>query len=211
MNTTNLFVELVMIGVGAIIWVIMLLMTVLGYQPFCDLLVYIKQMELGEMSVLVGAIPVFSVIYVLGIVTDRVANGIFDQLWGKKLKSECFKTQNEEQARVQLFEKRHIIYTQSEYLSVKLEYGRSRLRVCRGWTLNSVLILVCTLLFLWTQLSDDSQMLKLSAIITLFWGGLAGATWWTWRKLIITEYQQINKQAASLSGEGGMKSFVVKQ
>ncbi len=210
MNTTNLFVEVLVIGTGAAVYIILILMAFLGCQPFVDLLAHIKDMNLGEMSLLVSSIPAFSVIYVLGIITDRVADTIFYRLWGKRLKAKHFGSTNscsEGLEKDLLFTSRHTIYTEAEYLAAKLEYGRSRLRVCRGWTLNFVLIGMSMLLFLGMQFPD--KVLKLGAVSTVVFMVLAALTKWTWYQLVETEYVQVKKQAAFLSEQ--FKQSVTKE
>lgn len=118
MSTTNLFVELIVIGVGTFIWILLLLSAMFGW-------------ELGTLVSLVPletAVPLVSLVYVLGIAMDRLADVTFETLWGKSLRKSRFgELRNYYDARRQ-------ILTKSERLSELLEYGRSRLRICRGWT-----------------------------------------------------------------------------
>jgi hypothetical protein len=202
MNTTNLFVEVIVIGTGALIYIALLSLTIFGCEPFVNLLTSIEKMQLGEMSLLVSAVPAFSVIYVLGIVTDRIANKIFDECYGAKLETGCFPNDS-------LFKSRHTIYTQAGYLSTKLEYGRSRLRVCRGWTLNFVLIAVSMILFLYVRLPD--QAVQLGVIAVIVFGTLAAATGWTWYQLIKTEYAQVKAQAKFLSEQATPKDLEIQK
>lgn len=60
MSTTNLFVELVVIGVGAAIWIVLLGLAVIGCEWATDI----------EAVSLVAIVPTLAVVYVLGIVSD---------------------------------------------------------------------------------------------------------------------------------------------
>ena len=65
MNTTNLFVEVIVSGVGAAIWVCLLVLLLFDV----DLSALVA---LSAMPVL--AIPALAVVYLLGILTDRLSD-----------------------------------------------------------------------------------------------------------------------------------------
>lgn len=182
MNTTNLFVELIVIGVGALAWVVLLVLSVAGWQwvPV-------------EKAFSTGAlVPVLSVVYVLGIVSDRIADSLFEGVWNNRLRRKRFPTVDDYHAA-----RRHIL-TRSGRFSDLLEYGRSRLRICRGWALNSVLIAISLNVFLWTRLADRPSTPGLSLFGTVALLSFAAASWYTWRKLTATEYRKVQEQAAYL-------------
>ena len=66
MKTTSLFVELVVVGTGAALFVVLLLFTFFGDQPWL-------YQGISESDDVASIIPVLSLIYVLGIVVDKVA------------------------------------------------------------------------------------------------------------------------------------------
>lgn len=166
MKTTDLFVEIIVIGIGAVISLLLFIFGVFGYEwvPF------------DEAVSLVALIPFISVIYVLGIVIDRVADKLFDG-WAKAIRVKVYSTQHEDNAshngqatpRIsfrpkpavsaeckkkiteQFFKDRRYIYIHPSRLADHLEYNRSRLRVCRGWTLNLLLILITYHFFMLQQ------------------------------------------------------------
>lgn len=76
MNTTSLFVELVVIGVGALAWVALLVLSVFGYD----------WVPLDPLLAAAATVPLLSVVYVLGIVSDRVADLLFDLVWTRTLR-----------------------------------------------------------------------------------------------------------------------------
>jgi hypothetical protein len=79
-------------------------------------------------------------------------------------------------------------------------HGRSRLRICRGWALNAVLIAVALNLFIWIRLSRSAvaPLLSLFGAVTILLFALA--SWYTWKKLTVTEYRKVKEQAAFLVG-----------
>jgi len=81
MNTTNLFVELIVIGVGAFIWLILLVLSVFGYA----------WIPIEHMLAPAVTIPMLAVIYVLGIISDRIADTVFDAIWSDDLLGSYFK------------------------------------------------------------------------------------------------------------------------
>ncbi len=182
MNTTNLFVELVVIGVGALAWVVLLVLSVFGWD-------WVPTERVFSTTAL---IPLLSLVYVLGIVSDRIADSLFEHYWNEDLLKERFTEINDYHLA------RREILSRSERLSELLEYGRSRLRICRGWSLNSILISVALNLFIWTKLRDSSLALTLSVFGTVSCIIFAIASWYTWRKLAATEYRKVKEQAAFL-------------
>jgi hypothetical protein len=184
MSTTNLFVELIVIGVGALIWIALLVFSLFGWA----------WVPTDKLFSTVAIIPLLSLIYVLGIVSDRIADTLFENWWNNNLRKERF-------AEIKSYHAaRRQILTGSDRLSDLLEYGRSRLRICRGWALNAVLIAVALNLFIWIRLSRSAvaPLLSLFGTVTILLFALA--SWYTWKKLTVTEYRKVKEQAAFLVG-----------
>lgn len=187
MNTTNLFVELVVIGVGALAWLILLILSVFGWD----------WVPVEKAFSTVALVPLVSLVYILGIVSDRIADTLFEQWWNDKLRKDQFTDNNDYHAA------RRSILTRSERLSNLLEYGRSRLRICRGWALNSVLIAVTLNLFIWGKLQSSQPRRLLSLFGTAASLSFALASWYTWKKLTVTEFRKVKEQAAFLQAQEG--------
>jgi hypothetical protein len=185
MKTTDLFVELVVIGIGAASWLTLLVLTIFGWQ----------WIDLTSMVAAVSAIPALSLIYVLGIVFDRIADTIFERIWGKNLRSEFFESTAE------YYESRRVILTRAERLSLLLEYGRSRLRICRGWAVNSIFLLIASQLFIWVRLSQSDMILSIAAWTAAFFVLMTVATHFAWRKLTLAEYRKVHEQAGFLRNQ----------
>lgn len=82
MSTTDLFVELMVIGIGASIWLILFIFSIFGYE----------WVPVDRVASLFALIPVAAVVYVLGIIVDRIADTIFEKLWGQTLCEKVYKT-----------------------------------------------------------------------------------------------------------------------
>ncbi|MFN8413695.1 MAG: hypothetical protein U0Z26_15035 [Anaerolineales bacterium] len=135
MGTTELFVELIVIGIGAVIWILLGTFSIFGYS-------WVP----GEGFLSVPTlIPFLSLVYIVGIVTDRIADVLFEATVPKLQKKYYSSSDN---AR----DDRRLIYSKNEYLANLIEYGRSRLRICRGWAFNAAaLILISANFFIVTR------------------------------------------------------------
>ncbi len=184
MATTNLFVELVIIGTGAAFWLVFAILTVFGYSWIS----FDRFVKLFSPPML---IPALSVVYILGIVVDRLADVLFRR-WDESLMPGMFKTREEYQ------EAKARLYIKSDSLTKLFEYGRSRIRVCRGWAINAVLIACFLNLFLWLRLPPGDTRLKLSLFGTASMVFVLIGTLSTWYELICNEYERVPKQVALL-------------
>ena len=181
MNTTNLFVELIVIGVGAFAWLLMLALTLSGVDlPLLQTLV----------SSPVAAIPALAVIYLLGIITDRLADGLFHAI-----RMDSKHQRQYPGGRDQYFRDRAFVLAHSDQFAQHYEYSRSRQRICRGWTLNSLALLISALALVTVRLSglvDVSLVITLCGVVLV---PLALACWWSWEALSDSQLQQIHSQA----------------
>jgi len=182
MSTTNLFVELIVIGVSASAWLALLLLTAFGWR-------WIPVQPVLSPTALV---PLLAVTYLLGIITDRVADSIFERLWTERVRSPEFANRDE------YHEARHEVLLGSERLAELIEYGRSRLRICRGWALNGVLLAIAIALFAWRRIPDPAVAWRVALFGTGASLAVAAGAWFSWRKLSATEYRKLREQAAML-------------
>ena len=182
MNTTNLFVELVVIGSGVFTWLVLLVVAFVGIDPI----------SFDQSTLLASAIPVLSIVYVFGIVWDRVADAVFGRLWGQTIRLSYFPELGE------YYNARRIILTESSAFSDLLEYGRSRLRICRGWALNAPLIGISLDWLLIAQLEDGGPTLIYVTATTICAIALTFGAWFAWNNLTQAEYRKIKEQALFL-------------
>lgn len=187
MRMTDLFVELIVAGSGAAIWIVLLLSTLFDLDWAALLPV-----QAGSFLVL---IPSLSVAYVLGIVLDRAADQLFD-VWDKPLRRDVFGHDAAyHRARTYV-----TIHGREEIASL-FKYHRHRLRICRAWTVNFALLTIATPVFTWVRAS------RVSIAIAAFLGlGLStAACWCTWRALALTDYKRLAETHNILLSENGRK------
>ena len=181
MKTTNLFVELVVVGTGAALFVVLLFYT-FGADRF---LFGQNLSNLSKPDDLASIIPVLSLIYVLGIVTDKVAYRIFkpteDRLRKAQFGNEGY------------YQKRHILYTSANTTQAveAFEYGRSKVRICRGWTVNSTLLILALICFMIFRHGFDSMIV--AGIIALV--VLTFLTSWSWKIATGVEHRWLERFA----------------
>lgn len=181
MKTTNLFVELVVVGTGAALSIVLFFYTFFGDRLLSDQKLSVTSSP-GDLA---SIIPVLSVIYVLGIVVDKIAYRIFKA--------------TEDQLRLNKFgcgeegyyERRHHLYTSANtaHAIEVLEYGRSKIRICRGWTVNSVLLIVALICYM--VFRNGFDVLVLVGIISL--GLLAWLTQWSWKVATKVEHRFLER------------------
>jgi|GEM_PF-1232903 len=139
MNVTALFVELLVVGIGTATWLAFFLAAILNYK--------FDTMILTDNKALIGTL--IAIVYVLGIVIDRLIRGIFISTVEARAKKKVFnddKVKHVKAIAPQIddrnlaMELEKFIRSQSQSLASKIDYNRSRLRICRAWVLHFFLI-----------------------------------------------------------------------
>ncbi len=184
MTTTHLFVELLVVGFGTLVWIGLLGAALFGYDPLG---------LSGNLFSLATLFPLLTFAYVLGIVTDRVADQVFDR-WDRRHLDQAFGSDLDA-----YLEGRRIMALHGKVLWDHLEYGRSRLRICRGWVLNGACLLVSFDIFLWkaaTAPALSGGQILISNVALVLFVILCAACWW---KLNLTEYKKIRRQGVWLA------------
>lgn len=183
MTTTHLFVELLVIGFGALAWVVILAAAIFGYD-----LTSLKDsfFSLGTLF------PILSLVYVFGILTDRVADWIFERIWGKRHLQKVY----EDGGKKLYYQHRRLLVIEGPELWHFIEYGRSRLRICRGWTLNSALLLIAVSIY---AIKEPEFSASETIWAVLFLCGLTVLCWASWNRLNLKEYKKTQRQAEWLA------------
>ncbi len=182
MSTTNLFVELLVIGVGATCWVGVLLF---GGNRIDD----IPEAWLRSYPLL---FILLAFIYVLGIITDRMADWTFDQLFSRHIRSRFFGSKREYQ------DARRLVLSSSSRLADLHEYGRTRIRISRGWSLNAAIAaIVLSIESIWQPNHPlwGSKTIPWAIVGFLC---LSIAAWWSWQLLCNYEYLKVKEHAEFL-------------
>jgi hypothetical protein len=187
MSTTSLFVELVVIGSGTMAWILLLVVGCLGLDP-------VRFHGSLSPAILVVLLPV---VYLLGILSDRFADSLLSP-WDKALRGQVFDSRDE------YFEDHRTLRTGSPVLAELLDYGRSRMRICRGWVLNSAFLAlawpfcIVRVLRSWQLGLAGSASALLLFVLCLV----------VWRDLTLTEYRKVRRQAEYVRSNSGTGSVV---
>lgn len=122
MKTTELYVEYIIIGMETLTWITLLFLTIIG-DDMLQLLDYCVE-KVFPTIVLMG------MCYVLGLVTDRVADGIYEK---RKVK---IKNENPIEAESSL-----IVWKNYDRVNYAV-FTLSRIRILRSTALNSLMIAI---------------------------------------------------------------------
>jgi len=150
MNTTNIFVELVVVGFHTLIWIgVLVLAFVPGY----------RNLDLEKVLTVNLALPILAMAYILGILVDRITDSLF---FAHDLKMRQIE---HKQADLPSFlSMRYYILYKSNDIYAQLEYSRSRLRIARASVLNFAMTTLAFLLFVWLQFGRQLPLQNLIAV-----------------------------------------------
>lgn len=189
MNTTSLFAELMVIGAGAMVWVVLLVLAVVGPPAHDGFL--LKELAHHDNLWVFSMFLLTALTYVLGIIVDRFADWAFGYVarYYKK-KGGFFLFETKAEAR----EAKTVLYEKSSPLREVFEYGRSRLRVCRGWTFNALFIGVTGAAVVVFQLAEYPEKGLLLFTVVAAFGLLTVGAFLAWRKLLKSESSRLYEQ-----------------
>jgi len=185
MNTTNYVLELLISGVSTFIWLILLFLIIIGQ----DIIFVINFLD--ETDKLIIALATLPVIYTFGVLVDRLVDIIFDKADKKIRRKENFET--EEQYR----KSRSNIYIHSESLINLFEYGRIRIRICRNWVFNGLLIFLTSMIYIWTFPFINLEYLlkwKFTLAVSLILLSSVVLAYFSWKQLNIKQYRFLKIQ-----------------
>jgi 8-oxo-dGTP pyrophosphatase MutT (NUDIX family) len=163
--TTAIFAEILIAGLGTFVWLSLIIISVFGTD-------WLPADFLSNSTAIVG-IGLFAIAYVLGILTDRLADSFFGWLKGTRAgmwlnrnfgeDSHTYDTPDD------VGKMRLVVLRDSEGMSRFLDYQRSRLRIARATAAN-LAVLVPTLLIYGTLGNDVSigALLVVEVILVLF-------------------------------------------
>ncbi|MFG1690698.1 hypothetical protein ACGF5M_00845 [Gemmatimonadota bacterium] len=174
MKTTTVLIELVLVGAQVLIWLLLLLFTLFGYE-WIDLAILQEwRLEFG--------VGVLGLAYVVGTVFDRVIGTIhFD--WAisastaKSLKSWL----------PSVVEMRMHLANANKDLYEVVETRMNQMIMVRGAAFNGALIAVTGLAFLITRIGISAGQIILLSVLALAMVSIAGRTWYRTTALLSTE------------------------
>ncbi len=184
MNTTNFFVELIVIGLGGSLALLIILYPFVDQTNIQAILTTIRDSGNGML-----ALAVIPLVYLFGILIDRIADH-FLKRWEVKIKFTYFDSTDA------IRDARTLVFSKTDRLSNLLEYNRSRLRICRGWALNGLLLLIATnvAIFKAETLSWLPAVLY-TIVLSLF----TLLNFLIWRSLTNKEFEKLKSYAESLT------------
>ena len=190
MNTTNYILELLIAGICTFIWMILGCMALWGSEISLDT----SHIENADKIYL--GLALAPIIYVFGVISDRIIDALFDKLF--QLRKKYFPDIEEYR------QARSTVYIKSETLTKLFEYGRMRIRICRSWTVNGLLILIPAIMYLWSQhpLTDDaSTRAEITFVLFLVIFVSIMGSFYAWRKLNIKEFEFLKIQVEVLRNQ----------
>lgn len=146
MSSTAMFIELLVVGFEALIWIALLIGTLFGVDWVPSLQDIFAHAEILVTAILIG------LAYLLGIIIDAITDAILEKWEVRIVRS----VQGEKKVS-KLDMLTHAISTIESARAV-LRYPRSRIRILRSSMFNLGLISVGALCLLWTRFSVQSSL-----------------------------------------------------
>ena len=115
MKTTNLFIELLVIGVGAVLCLGLLIHNLADLSSF-------KELSINSAVLL---FPITAVTYVFGIIFDRIFDILTDP-WDKYIRHQHLTDEQYKDVRT-------ILYNDSRMVQDVFDYTKNRVRIVRSW------------------------------------------------------------------------------
>jgi hypothetical protein len=160
MNTTNIFVELVVVGFHTLIWIGLFALAFLGFE----------HLDLEKLFTINLALPILALTYIFGILIDRASDLLLDE------QDNHLRSQYDFSGLPSFLEMRFYILSKSSDVYEQLEYARSRLRIARASIFNFALTTVAAVLLVWFQFGKALGDYRLIACIITVVVGVA-LTW----------------------------------
>ncbi len=186
MKTTSLFVELIVIGIGAAFGAVLLLTAI------CDPGLTIVGKINESNNLLLTAVGI-AVIYPIGIIIDRLADRLMKRP-SRHIREKIFAGE-----RAEVLEGLVDIYTNNSPLVDMIEYGRSRMRICRGWLVNIPLILIGGITFLTISQKATTLHIFFFVLLALI---LTGGFYYAWYNLTFKGYEKIRDISRIIMAKG---------
>jgi len=182
MGMTALIVELLVVGVGTMTWIYLLLAA---------------SFTISLPSNPILAVPITAVIYVVGVISDRLYRKVsfvlmekkyVNATWADNLSRTNHKREltNLSADNAMVIEK--FIRFRSDQLGRKIDYNRSRLRVCRAWTINMPLIGISFII--WSYFEGLFENFLCSSVLSLVFTMIC--TLACWKTAITLSQDHIN-------------------
>jgi len=182
LTTTGLVVELVVIGIGGLLWLLAIAVSIVGFHPIAAVL-----------HSTAFLIPGLSIAYVVGIVLDRIADWLFGP-WDRRLRVSLLGSLDEyRRARMLLYGRG------TKGIRMLFDYTKSRIRIARAWCLSMAL---CSLTLPWVALGaakgEHSRWVCPTVLLAVALAVGSGLSAWSWMRLVGSDYERLRETCVFL-------------
>jgi len=177
MKTTNFFIELLVIGIGAVFCLVSALYLKIGDQ----LLEFLQKLD---HPILI--LPLTAITYVLGIVFDRLFDALVN--WKDSKIRKGAELSKEEYNIV-----RSKYYDESDAVKQVFDYTKSRIRITRAWMFYFFILFIAFMIFAIISKSGHRGLLSFVCLL------LSWLTYFAWQKLTISFNGQLKSMNNILS------------
>jgi hypothetical protein len=175
-----MFIEVLVVGIGAFAALVGCVSAVAGYSNMQKVAPILASTPVS------GAALAFS--YALGIAIDRAADFLLTP-HRRRLRSRYFSSN------VAYSLARRTV-ADSPHIAAMADYARSRMRICRGWVLNSLLLSVAFILLI-SRFPVQDRALLIAA--TAVMGGLFVVGFYAaWMNITVTGYKKLSQQTSDI-------------
>ena len=204
MSTTTLFVELLIIGFQACVWLFLVVCSTIGVNSIN----FIAD-KFSEYPTLTTPL-VFALAYVLGIFFDKLAKWLLEESWnGGCLKSlkRRIGTCNRNERRDEYQEKYAYVMVRKGQPMTDLAYARSKVRILRASIINIPLITLAVMLYMYSYLKNIPDKWILISLGVTFLDGIAVTLLFIWlyayNEVLHQERLQLFYKEAKVEKYGG--------
>lgn len=187
MNTTSLFIDLLISGIQVALWLCLLIASVLGFDP--KILKEIKGWEV------VLAVALLTIVYPVGIFIDNLADELLRPI-GRKIRKQFHLDDSPSVMKL-------LTRTKDDSLSRYFEYVRTRIRISRSSAFNFALITIFGELFILTRWSPAFGVPRwlLAVLIGILGIALTALAFYSWYRITVTFSKKLAYGFALLSGK----------
>jgi hypothetical protein len=175
MNTTEFFVEHLIAGVQALLWILLIFLSFFGIE-------WVPFGLLKDYEIIISGIAI-SIVYPLGVMVDHVADSLL-----KKQHNRIKKRYPDNLPTMALS-----IKTNNDVIS-HLVYIRKRIRLMRSFIINVIFSIFAGNLFIFTQLSKSEAYSwgLVSFALTIAGTIFLVISYWAWRDITDAYYKRVS-------------------
>ncbi|SRR5260221_8195813 len=181
MSTTVIFAEILIVGLQALIWIALMILSFFGVD-------FLSHSSFTNLSQWVQLIIVFvlAIAYTVGIFVDRISDSIFN-LQDKTLRKTYLSDDLPSVSKMRIY-----IMSQNSTVNKYIDYIRSRARIARSTAFNLVFIEFFLLVLYSSKLTSKINSNLIFVISLLLLAALVTAAY-SWKRISRTYYKRLEK------------------